>query len=144
MKKIVFITILLFSTAATFGQQILWSTDDSKEKIKYIPYEDVTKEVLEFHSLYTYYYDFSGYTKKAFYEKFENLGEFSKIKDKTVVALKRPSESGSFIYVIAIDKDNIDMVGFSNGGGTGAQETYNGENESNRNRFEKWFKTLLN
>lgn len=135
---------MLFSTISTFGQQFLWTTDDSKEEIKFIPYNNVTDEVLELYDLYEYYYDFSGYTKESFFEEFKYFSEFSKIKDKTVIAFKKPSDKGSLIYVISIDKDRVDMVGFTNALGSGLQPTYHGSVESHRKRFEKWFKTLLN
>jgi len=35
IKKIIFFAVLLFSTILTFGQQILWPTDESNEEVKY-------------------------------------------------------------------------------------------------------------
>ena len=46
--------------------------------------------------------------------------------------------------VLCIDKDNVDMVSYSNSIGKGVQATYNGDIESHRKLFEKWFKTSLN
>ena len=151
MKKISFIFLLLILSAFAAGQLALWTTVKS-DKIKNIPDENVTKEVLEFYDLYKFYFDFTGFTKEAFKEKFpqnfnregENWNWLDDIEERSVYALRTPIEGGSAIVVLCIDKNNFHMVIFSNVYDSGANMTYNGEIENERKRFEKWFKTLLN
>jgi len=66
------------------------------------------------------------------------------IKESAVFALRAPIKGGSAIMVVCIDKNNFHMVVFSNVYDSDANMTYNGNIENDRNRFEKWFKTLLN
>ena len=72
MKKMVFVAILLVLTGFAFGQQALWSTVENNDTTKnndtvksnnmrYVPYKNVTKEVLEFYDLYKFYFDFTGF-----------------------------------------------------------------------------------
>jgi hypothetical protein len=157
MKKMVFIAILLVLTGFAFGQQALWSTVENNDTaknndIKYVPYNNVTKEVLEFYDLYKFYFDFTGYNKEKLKETFleyynrdeKDWNWINDIKERAVFALRTPIEGGSAIMVICIDKNNFHMVVFSNVYDSGANMTHNGDIEKERKRFEKWFKTLLN
>jgi hypothetical protein len=157
--KIPVFAILLVLTGFAFGQQALWSTvetvenNDTAKNIKYIPYDSVTKEVLEFYDLYNFYFDFTGFNKeklKEIYFKYsrdkkdlkKDLNWINDI-ERVVFALRTPIEGGSAIIVVCIDKDNFHMIVFSNVYDSGANIT-NGDIEKERKRFEKWFKTLLN
>jgi hypothetical protein len=150
MKKMSFIFLLLILSVFAFGQQALWSTVKNN-KIKNIPDENVTKEVLEFYDMYKFYFDFTGFNKETFKEKFsgnfkgdeENWDWINDIEERAVFALRTPIEGGSAIAVLCIDKNNFHMVIFSNVYDSGANMTYNGEIEKERKRFEKWFNTLL-
>jgi hypothetical protein len=161
MKKIVF-AVLLVLTGFAFGQQALWSTmenNDTAKNIKYIPYDSVTKEVLEFYDLYNFYFDFTGFNKEKLKETYlkyssrdkkdlkedlkEDLNWINDIKERVVFALRTPIEGGSAIMVVCIDKNNFHTIVFSNVYDSGANITY-GDIEKERKRFEKWFKTLLN
>lgn len=147
MKIKVSTFLLLVLVVFAFGQQALWSTEENN-KIKYIPYNNVTKEVLEFYDLYKFYFDFTGFNKEKFIEYFKGEEKdwnwIYDIREKAVFALRSPIEGGSAITVLCIDKDNFHMVVFSNVYDAGANLTYNGEMGKDRERFERWFKTLLN
>jgi len=150
MKTTVLISLLLIVSTSAIGQQLLWSTV-KKDDAKVIPYENVMKEVLEFYDLYQFYFDFSGYTKESFKEKLLEYSGFDKetwefverIEEKVSYAFRVPMEGGSAIFVLCIDKVNFHMVVFSNVYDSGANMTYNGEMEKDRERFIKWFKALL-
>ncbi len=151
MIKMVFNFLLLVLTVSGFGQQALWSTVGNND-IKYIPYNNVTKEVLEFYDLYKFYFDFTGFNKdelkKIAIEKYnhdeKDWNWINDIEERAVFAFRTPIEGGSAIILWCIDKNNFHMVIFSNVYDSGANMTYNGEMRSDRERFEKWFKTLLN
>jgi hypothetical protein len=156
MTKYFFILLFILSSFS-FGQNALWSTVQpsdtvkTKNTLKYIPYDSVTKEVLEFYELYKFYFDFTGYNKKDFVKMVVSQYKSDKkdwdwindFDDKAVFALRAPIEGGSAILVLCIDDENIHMVMFSNVFDSGANMTYNSKIESDRNIFSKWFKTLL-
>ena len=147
MKKIIIIVVMLFSIISTFGQQILWATIEGFEA-EYVRYENVTSEVLELYDLYDRYYDLSGNTKESFLEEYsDNIEEWNWVNDieeSTVFSLRIPTDMGSVIYVLYVDKNFVNLVSFSNAYFPGGKSTYNGQMADERKRFEKWFKTLLN
>ena len=101
-----------------------------------------------------FYYDLSGFDKDGFIKMFEGSQayktsgtskwkEFKKalknIHDLTVFATRSNSGQGSEILVLCISKENVNVVMFSNTYGANALLASGVEKE----KFEKWFKTLL-
>ncbi len=149
MKKTVFALLLVALTSSVFGQQSLWATVKSSNDTsgtKYVSLTDVTKEVLTFYDQYDYYFDLSGYSKKRFIEEinygFDDWNWLYDIKDLTVFALKSNAGRGSLIMVMSVSKDNVNLLLFSNDIilHENPQRTVSYE----KDKFARWFKTLLN
>jgi|SRR5688572_17195229 len=153
MKNIGFTFCFIILTSSAFGQQFLWSTVKDTV-IKYVPLENVTNEVLEFYDHYEFYYDGAGYSKGGFFKMFEGTqayknsntpqwkdfkNKIDKINDLTVFAFRSNSGKGSVILVLCVTKENVNLISFSN--------TYEKDpvltHSSDREKFAKWFKTLL-
>lgn len=149
MKKIVFALLLLTLSSLAFGQQSLWTTAKSikdSSGIKVVPITNVTKEVLTFYEQYDYYFDLSGYSKKRFIEEidygFDDWNWLYDIKDLTVFAMKSNAGRGSMIMVMCVSKENVNLLLFSNDILLHANPQSTGNYE--KEKFIKWFKTLLN
>lgn len=151
MKKLGFIILLSALTASAFGQQFLWQTvsKDSVD-VKYVPLNNVTREVLTFYDQYKFYYDFSGYSKDRFIREidygFEDWKWLNNIKELTVFALRSNTGQGSVVLVMCISNDNVNLIVFSNNaidGNFNFQMTYS-YSSSEKEKFISWFKTLLN
>ena len=153
MKKTGFIFCFMFLASSVFGQQFLWTTvkDTVNKWEKYVPLDNVTSEVLNYYDLYEFYFDGSGFSKDGFFEfieKFENNSDdwgvlkkkIYEIGDLTVFAFKGNSGQGSFVFVMCISKNNVNLIMFSNNYEPGCIMTHGSERE----KFTKWFKTLLN
>ena len=152
--KIGCIILLLTSTSSAFGQQLLWSTvekDSLKELKQYVPISDVTVEVMKFYDHYELYYDFTGFTKDAFLNSLPggfSLDEKKKLDDieeLTVLAERTNLGQGSVVFVMCVGKNNLNAVVFSNTAlisGMDFRLTYSSDSE--REKFTRWFKTLLN
>jgi hypothetical protein len=145
MKKIGFLGFFLVLSISAFGQQFLWSTVRDAAP-KYVPLNNVTREVLSFCDQYDRYYDFTGFSKERFIESFDyGFGEWewlNDIDDLTVFALRSNSGRGSVVLVMCISKNNINTIIFTN-----HMETELGINYSltyDKNKFLNWFRTLLN
>ena len=122
-------------------QKILWLAQGSSEPI-YISSNNLTKEVLKFYDLYNFYFDFSGFTKDSFIEYFDGDEDWEwiyEIEERIVITFRTHIEGGSAVYVIYIDKENIHMIAFSNVYDSNPIST----SKHRRDRFEKWFRTLL-
>lgn len=153
MKKFLLIFSFVVFTATAFGQQFLWTTlKDSTTK--YVPLENVTNKVLEFYDQYKFYYDGSGYSKDGFFKMFEssqsyknsNTSRWKDLKKKiyamdslTVIAFKSNLGQGSVILVMCISKENVNLISFSNNYEKDTLFTHSTEKQ----KFSKWFKTLL-
>jgi len=153
MEKIRFIFCLIFLTSTAYGQQFLWSTvKDSTSK--YVPIDSVSSKVLEFYDHYEYYYDGAGYNKDGFVKSFEGSQSYKnsstsgwknfkkkiyEIKDLAVFAIRLNSGQGSVVMVLCISKENVNMIVFSNTYERDAIQIIPYERE----KFAKWFKTLL-
>lgn len=91
MKKISLFVFFSFLTISAYGQQFLWSTVQENDT-KYVPLNDVTREVLNFYDQYRFYYDFSGFTKDRFIENLDyGFGDWAWLYDIekiTVFALR--------------------------------------------------------
>jgi hypothetical protein len=145
MKKICFFILFSVLAFSAFGQQFLWSTM-KRDGIKNVPINSVTREVLEFFDQYDLYYDFSGFSKERFIEKFDyGFGEWkwlNDIQELTVFALRSNSGRGSVVLVMCISKNNVNTLVFSNN--LEPELGYNYVFTHDRTKFTNWFKTLLN
>jgi len=150
-KNIAFIFCFIIFTSTAFGQQYLWSTVKDTAS-KYVPLENVTDEVLEFYDQYKYYYDGAGFSKEGFFKMFEGTQSYKnsstsqwkdikikidKINALTVFAFRSNSGNGSVILVLCVTKENVNVISFSNTREKDALGTYD------REKFAKWFRTLL-
>ncbi len=149
MKKIGLIFCFLIFTSVVFGQQFLWSTSKDAN-FTYLPLDSVVNEVLNYYDQYDYYSDGAGFNKDEFLNFFEandNDSEvwrnfktkINEIEDLTVYAFRAHLEEGSGILVISISKNNVNVVAFSNIYDSSSIGTYS----SSRDKFKKWFKSLL-
>jgi hypothetical protein len=135
----------LFSVLAisAFGQQFLWSTVQGNDT-RYVPLNNVTREVLNFYDQYRFYYDYSGFSKDRFIESFdygfEDWEWLYDIEELTVFALRSNSGRGSVVLVMCISKNNVNTIIFSNTVEGDFVMTYSSDKE----KFANWFKTLLN
>ncbi len=146
-KNIGIVILLLNLTNSAFGQQFLWSTTKSDSAgLKYVPLNNVTEEVLTFYDQYEYYFDFSGYSKKRFAEEinygFDDWNWLNEIKDLTVSAIRSNSGSGSFVMIMCISKDNVNLIIFSNDILLYSNPQPTGD--YSKDKFVSWYKTLLN
>ena len=93
-----------------------------------------------------YYYDGTGFTKEEFIIKMSDGKDevadswINEIDALTVLAMKVNIDYGSAIMIMIISKENADMVSFTNYLDIGAENA----TPYKRQKFEKWFKTLLN
>jgi hypothetical protein len=143
MKKAGFLIFFLILTVSVFGQQFLWSTVKGNES-KYVQMNSVSREVLEFYDQYKFYYDFSGFSKDRFIDffdyGFEDWDWLYDIEELTVFALRSNSGRGSVVLIMCISKNNVNTIVFSNTYERDAILTY----QSDRDKFNRWFKTILN
>lgn len=149
-RKMYCFFILLFFLAnsiESFSQQILWTTEKTDSiEAKYVPIETVVKEALIFYKQYDYYFDRAGYSKENFIRQNNRIMDdwswISKINKPTALAIRGNTGRGSVIMVLYISDKNINVVLFSNDmlADKNAQRTSDYE----KDKFEEWFKTLLN
>jgi hypothetical protein len=143
MKKIGFLIFFLVLAVSAFGQQFLWSTVRGNDS-KYVQMSSVSREVLTFYDQYKYYYDFSGFSKDRFIDffdyGFEDWDWLYNIEELTVFALRSNSGRGSVVLVMCISKDNVNTIVFSNTLERDAIWTH----QSDRDKFNRWFRTILN
>ena len=145
-KKTVLSLVLLVLPVLAIGQT-LWSTAEM-ENTKHIPYKKVVREVTKLYDLYNYYYDQTGFSRKSFIEKLDdveaqadwmiNITPFT--EEKEVNAYRIQIDGGSAIRVLYVDKNNVHVVIFSNV----ISPNFNMTQSSDRKQFKKWFKALLN
>jgi hypothetical protein len=148
LKIIGLIIFLGIFTASAFSQQFLWSTAEGDSLYQeYVPLISVTKEVTKFYDHYDHYYDLAGFSKERFMEEidfgFEDWLWLNDIKNPTVFAVRSNEGDGSIVLVMCVSEDNINLIIFSNHTidyNTNYESTYSNAKE----KFEKWFKTLLN
>lgn len=134
-----------------FGQQVLWTTIKDSV-VKYVPLDDVPDAVMEFYDYYELYFDGSGFSKEGFFKMYEGANsktitsEWRELKKRileintpTVFAFKYNPGNGSIVIVMCISQENVNFVSFSNNYERGAQLI----TSSGKEKFTKWFKTLL-
>jgi len=145
MKRLGFLVFFFILAVSAFGQQFLWSTV-KRDGVRNVPINNVTKEVLEFFDQYDLYYDFSGFNKERFIEKFDyGFGKWewlNEIQDLTVFAIRSNSGRGSVVLVMCISKNNVNTLVFSNN--LEPELGYNYVFTTDKTKFTNWFKTLLN
>jgi hypothetical protein len=143
VKKVILFVLFTILTVSAFGQQTLWSTLRGSNE-KYVPLNNVAKEVLNFYDQYKFYYDFSGFNKDRFIEYFDygfdDWEWLYEIENLTVFALRSNSGHGSVVLIMCISKENVNTIVFSNTLEQDFIMTYS----SDRDKFTNWFKTLLN
>jgi phosphorylcholine metabolism protein LicD len=155
MKKLLFIVLILtlgsLKSTQVYGQQFLWSTSKDITDVKSIPLTEVKGKVMEYYDTYRYYVDNTGYDVESFNKFIELFDSETKIKklkdeltksdtDKLVMCVKGNQNNSSVISVIIMSKKNLDIINFTNGvSNLGIQST----GDNNKNRFEKWFNTLM-
>lgn len=145
-KALLTLLLFFFISSPIYAQQFLWSSvkNDSIDR-KYVPINNVTQEVLKFYDHYEMHYDLTGFSKERFMSEidygFESWDWLKEIEDLTVFAMKSNTGQGSFVFVMCISNENIDMVIFTNG-----VLDRNRDYIFNiyREKFATWFKTLLN
>jgi hypothetical protein len=157
MKKLIII-ILLITSNTSFSQQFLWTTNSNglfpNSNIKVISKEIVLDKILEYYEAYKFYYDLTGFTKVGFFEKYgetysenDDWQKFKKsvleTKEFTISCIKSNSGTGSLITVFMANKDNFDVINFSNEVGIGSLSTTNGRVESEKQRFVKFCRLLM-
>lgn len=155
MKKTSCIIFFLLVATFSFSQQFLWTTKkDDSSQVKYVTLKDVADEVLEFYDHYEYYYDGAGYSKDGFVKYFEKSQSFKNSGNQgwdafkkqmyqtteiTVFAFRTNTGKGSAVLVLCISKENVNLVTFTNI----IEENFNITHRSDREKFKKWFNTLL-
>jgi hypothetical protein len=148
-NKFGFTLLFLILTISAFGQQSLWSTiktENDNSLHNYVPLNNVTNEVLVFYEQYNYYFDLSGYSKKRFIEEinygFNDWNFLYDINELTVFALKSNAGRGSLVMVLIVSNDNVNLLLFSND--ILLHENPQGTSSYKKDKFARWFKTLLN
>lgn len=149
-KAILFIFFLLFNSTF-FGQQFLWSTLENNS-VKHVPLENITEEVLKFYDHYDQYHDGAGYSKINFLKTIEKYGDSSeswknfkqmilKTETLTVFAMRSNTGKGSAVFVICVNKENVNYIIFSNTYEIASETIVHIDSE--REKFTKWLQTLL-
>jgi hypothetical protein len=148
MKKIWFIICFLVLTSSAFGQQFLWSTVQDNKAERYVPLNNVTREVLVFYDQYRHYYDFSGFTKDRFIEMFnygfDDWQWLYEIKTLTVFALRSNIGHGSVVFIVCVSKNNVNTLIFTNNFELEFRQMPMGTGQYNKQKFSDWFRTILN
>ena len=148
LKNIGIIILMLTVGQTARGQQFLWSTlkSDSGSTKKYVPMDNITKEVLTFYNQYDYYFDLSGYSKTRFIKEvkygFDDWSWLNSIKDLTIYAVKSNTGRGSVVMVLCVSKDNVNLLLFSSD--ILAHKNPHGTNQYEKEKFVDLFKSLLN
>ena len=157
MKKIILLA-LIFISFSSYGQQFLWTTNNNglfpNSNIKVIPKEQVLDKLIEYFEMYDYYYDLTGYTKAGFFNTYgksysanADWQKFKKsvleIRELTITSSKSNSGNGSSILVLIVNKDNFEAIRFSNEVGIGAELTSQGRISSSKERFIKFYQSLI-
>lgn len=149
MKKYVLAIIMVTLSTSVFGQQNLWTTfkpTNDSIKTKVISMDDVPNEVLKIYDQYDYYFDLTGYTKKRFIEKmdfgFKDWSWLNDVNQRSVFALKSNTGLGSFVLLLSVNQDNVDLILFSNSITQG--NFPHSTSPPERDKFIKWFEIMLN
>lgn len=153
MKPLILFLTIFFLTSNIFAQQYLWTTKTGESSIgkfqRQIPLTDVTGAVLEFYDQYELYHDMAGYSKEMFIKTvgygFKDWSWLNEVHELTVFAVRTNAGQGSVVIVLCVSNDNVNMLAFANktiAGNYSAQVTISAPSE--REKFARWFQTLLN
>jgi len=147
MKKFLFILFMLPCYAV--GQQFLWSTHEIRRQlgsnVDIIPLSNVFDRVMDYYHFYDFYYDLTGFSKDGFNDFLKkDVKTANSIKWDSTMAFDEPAAfafkgnngQGSHIVVILTQKENIDLLVFSNDGGRGAILT------SSKEKFDRWLSSF--
>lgn len=150
MKHILFI-LLFFLPSFGFTQQFLWSTaktDRLKDSdTKAVPISTVSEKLLDYYEFYDYYYDLSGFSRAGFEDFLTKDSKAAKLIqwdslmafDETVAfAFKGNEGRGSIVAVMLVQKENIDLILFSNETGRSATRSHSTEVD----KFAKWLSSF--
>ena len=160
MKKILITTIfyfvLGFNGSSVMGQQFLWTTNPkglfTNSPMKVISKDEVKNKLLDYYENYRYYYDYTGFTKEGFFDKFKEYivgndnskwvefkKSFSQTNELTISSIKGNLGNGSVIMILIVSKNNFDMIVFSNQVDNGLIHTSKYEID----KFIKFYKSLI-
>ena len=160
MKKIIITTILYFVLgffgSNVIGQQFLWTTNPkglfTNSPMKVISKDEVKNKLLDYYENYRYYYDYTGFTKEGFFDKFKEYivgndnskweefkKSFSQTNELTISSIKGNLGNGSVIMILIVSKNNFDMIVFSNQVDNGLIHTSKYEID----KFIKFYKSLI-
>jgi hypothetical protein len=155
MKKSILTTfsilfILTLIQSDLFGQQKLWTSIKERPdtSFKYIPINKVEEKIMEYYELHDYYFDLTGMNKEEFKGKVGNkwwdkINSEIELEKNVYFSMKGNNGNGSIIFVFILSKQKIDIIGFSNQNQDGSIPTYNGVVEGSKERFKKWYRTLV-
>lgn len=139
--KNIFVIFFILLPGIGFCQQFLWSTTKISD-VKVIPLESVSEKIFDYYNTYQYYRDLSGFSKTGF-EKFLNESpNFNKLinwnsslffTDSAAFAFKGNNGNGSIITVVLVQKENVDVISFTNE----YQPGYN--HLISKDKFKRWF-----
>lgn len=150
MKNIT-IALLFLIPSFCFSQQFLWSTTQINKletrDLELIDKSEVTNKVLDYYNFYEYYYDLSGFSRTGLEEFLKNNLSAAHLLtfDRTMLpekpaalAFKSNNGRGSMVIVMFIQKENIDLIIFTNELGQGVITTYSTEVD----KFKKWISSF--
>ncbi|TJZ53807.1 hypothetical protein FAZ15_17465 [Sphingobacterium olei] len=150
MKNIL-LTLLFLIPSFGFSQQFLWSTakiDKLKvSDLRLIAISEVIEKVSDYYDFYEYYYDLSGFSRSGleeFLKKDSNAAKLIQwdhtimLDEPVALAFKGNEGRGSMVIVMLIQKENIDLILFTNESGRGAIKTYSTEVD----KFKKWLSSF--
>lgn len=164
MRELVKLTFFCFlfivKSIPAISQQFLWTTNNNglfaNTKIKVISKEEVFDKVLSYYEIYNAYYDVSGFNKNVFLNKIENSlklknkskwvdfkKSISNLKETNIACVKSNDGNSSMVMVLIFNKNNFDAIIFSNELKAGYISTYNSMIEDAKNRFVKFFESLI-
>jgi hypothetical protein len=154
MKKSILSTfsILLILTliqSDLFGQQKLWtSIKEFDTTFNYVPINKVEEKIMEYYELYDYYFDLTGMNKEEFKDKVGNkwwdkAKSEIELEKNVFLCAKGNTGNGSIIVVFIWSKQKLDIIGFSNQNQDGCRPTYNGIIKEDKERFKRWYRTLV-
>ena len=120
--------------------------------MKVISKDEVKNKLLDYYENYRYYYDYTGFTKEGFFDKFKEYivgndnrkweefkKSFSQTNELTISSIKGNLGNGSVIMILIVSKNNFDMIVFSNEMDTGRISTFQFEID----KFIKFFNSLI-
>ena len=160
MKKILITTIFYFVLgfygSSVMGQQFLWTTNPkglfTNSPMKVISKDEVKNKLLDYYESYQFYYDYTGFTKEGFFDKFKEYivgndnskwevfkKSFSQTDELTISSIKGNLGNGSVIMILIVSKNNFDMIVFSNEIDKGLIRT----SEWEIDKFIKFYKSLI-